>query len=184
MSRPRILVAGIGNIFLGDDAFGVEVVARLARRSWPEGVCVADFGIRGFDLAYALMDPWDRVILVDALPRGGAPGTVYVLEPDVTELGQPEPAGNAHGVDPMRVLRLVRALGGTLLPLCVVGCEPAAFGTDEEPATELSPPVRAAVAEAEKVIVSLIARTVSEEAPNHEFDHDRRAGTSCNAPEV
>jgi hydrogenase maturation protease len=81
-----VLVAGVGNIFLGDDAFGVEVVRALATRSLPEAVCVKDFGIRGFDLAYALLDSWDTVILVDALSRGDAPGTLYTLEPDLSKM--------------------------------------------------------------------------------------------------
>jgi hydrogenase maturation protease len=79
--KGKLLVAGIGNIFLGDDAFGVEVVKRLAQRPLPEGVRVVDFGIRSYDLAYALMDDWDLAILVDALPRGGEAGTVYTVEP-------------------------------------------------------------------------------------------------------
>ena len=102
-----VLVAGIGNIFLGDDAFGVEVVRALARCSLPDAVCVKDFGIRGFDLAYALLDPWEMVILVDALPRGGAPGTLYTLEPDLSTMGDPassDMAINPHGMDPVRVL--------------------------------------------------------------------------------
>ena len=78
----RILVACIGNIFMGDDAFGVEVAARLARKRLPENVHVVDYGIRGLDLAYALMDGYDACILVDAVPRGGAPGTLYTIEPD------------------------------------------------------------------------------------------------------
>src|SRR6185437_16124428 len=82
--NPKLLVAGIGNIFLGDDAFGVEVVQRLAQRTLPENVIVKDFGIRSYDLAYALMDHWDLAILVDALPRGGEPGTVYTLEPEMS----------------------------------------------------------------------------------------------------
>ena len=82
MTRPaRILIAGIGNIFLGDDAFGVEVARRLVRRRLPDGVRVVDFGIRGLDLTYALLDGYEAVILVDAAPRGGPPGTLYVLEP-------------------------------------------------------------------------------------------------------
>ena len=88
MDRPRVLVAGVGNIFLGDDAFGVEVVQRLARRPLPAEVRVVDFGIRGLDLTYALLDGYETVILVDAAPRGGPPGTLYVLEPDV---GDPAP---------------------------------------------------------------------------------------------
>src|SRR5438105_826691 len=90
----RGLVAGIGNVFLGDDGFGVEVVARLAKRPLPEGVEVADFGIRGFDLAYALMESYDFAILVDALPRGGEPGRLFVLEPD---LAQVDSRGMADG---------------------------------------------------------------------------------------
>jgi hydrogenase maturation protease len=82
MSLPRVLVACIGNIFLGDDAFGVEVAQRLAGRGLPEGVRVVDFGIRGLDLTFALLDDYEAVILVDATPRGGDPGTLYVLELD------------------------------------------------------------------------------------------------------
>src|SRR6516225_7125141 len=93
MEQPRILVAGIGNIFLGDDAFGVEVARRLAARPQPDGVRVADFGIRGIDLTYALLDGYETVILVDATPRGGQPGTLYVIEPDV---GGPAESGVAE----------------------------------------------------------------------------------------
>ena len=85
---PTILVAGIGNIFLGDDAFGSEVARRLLLKPWPAGVRVEDFGIRGFDLTFALMDGYDAVILVDATPRGGVPGTLYTIEPDLSELDQ------------------------------------------------------------------------------------------------
>ena len=87
---PRILIAGIGNIFLGDDAFGVEVVRRLSTRKLPQNVRVTDFGIRGYDLAYALLDGYDTTILVDACPRGEPAGTLYVIEPDVTDLGSSE----------------------------------------------------------------------------------------------
>ena len=87
--RPKILVAGIGNIFLGDDAFGVEVARRLSARPQPEAVRVADFGIRGYDLAYALLDGYDTTILIDACPRGDAPGTLYVIEPDLNDLCGP-----------------------------------------------------------------------------------------------
>src|SRR5947209_2868396 len=92
MSGARILIAGIGNIFLGDDAFGVEVAQRLGQRSLPEQVRVIDFGIRGMDLTYALLDDYETVILVDAVPRGGQPGTLYVLEPEVAEPSAVEPA--------------------------------------------------------------------------------------------
>src|SRR5947209_6163179 len=82
MTQPRLLVAGVGNIFLGDDAFGVEVVQRLLRRPQPDGVRVVDFGIRGLDLSYALLDGYEAVILVDAAPRGAPAGTLHVLELD------------------------------------------------------------------------------------------------------
>ena len=81
MRRPRILIACIGNIFLGDDAFGVEVGRALVGRSFPEGVHVVDFGIRGMDLTFALMDGCDVAIMVDAVPRGARPGTLCLLEP-------------------------------------------------------------------------------------------------------
>ena len=97
----KILVAGVGNIFLGDDAFGVEVARALSGRPLPEGVTVKDFGIRGFDLAYTMLDAWDTVILVDALSRGEAPGTLYLLEPDLAYTDKcgdhPQPSWNGSG---------------------------------------------------------------------------------------
>src|SRR5262245_23984623 len=111
--NPRILIAGIGNIFLGDDAFGVEVVRRLADRHLPEGVRAHDFGIRGFDLANALLDGYDAAILVDALARGEEPGTLYVLEPDV-DLPEDTTPIPAHDLHPAQALRLVQAQGGRL----------------------------------------------------------------------
>src|SRR5581483_4795557 len=103
----KILVAGIGNIFLGDDAFGVEVARRISSQQMPDAVTVADFGIRSYDLAYTLMEDWDHVILVDAVPRGGQPGTVYVIEPDLDDLGEPDL--DAHTMNPVSVLRVVQA---------------------------------------------------------------------------
>jgi hydrogenase maturation protease len=158
--RPRILIAGIGNIFLGDDAFGVEVARRLAARPQPEGVRVVDFGIRGFDLALALTDGCDLAILVDALARGGSPGTLYVIEPELPGPEIPDVSGmmvETHGLHPEKVLRLVRALGGQVPAVRVVGCEPATFGSEEEPAMELSDPVRSAVDEAVRLVESLVA---------------------------
>jgi len=166
MNPPRILVAGIGNIFLGDDGFGVEVVRHLAERPQPEGVRVVDFGIRGFDLAYALMDGFDLAILVDATPRGRPPGTVYLIEPDWEEPEvSPDPAGmiQTHGMNPMSVLRLVKAMGGESCVLRLVGCEPATLGTEEDPIMGLSKPVGAAVPEAVRLIQALIG----------EFAYDR-----------
>jgi hydrogenase maturation protease len=163
MNRPRILVAGVGNIFLGDDGFGVEVARRLAERPQPEGVCVVDFGIRGFDLAYALMDGLDLALLVDAAPCGHSPGTVYLIEPDREEPDaslSPASVVQTHGMNPMSVLRLVRAMGGQPCPVRIVGCEPATLGTEEDPIMGLSEPVAAAVGEAIRLIESLIREYV------------------------
>ena len=123
--KPRILVAGIGNIFLGDDGFGVEVAQRLMRRPVADGVRVVDFGIRGFDLAYALMDDYDSVVLIDAVPRGGVPGTLYTIEPDLSALDPStweDAAVETHGMNPMKVLGLVKAMGGQPKRLFVAGC--------------------------------------------------------------
>jgi hydrogenase maturation protease len=164
MNRPRILVAGVGNVFLGDDAFGVEVAQRLAQRPWPEGVRVADFGIRGLDLAYALLDHYDAVIIVDAAPRGGPPGTLYVLEPAVdTSDVQGGGLVEMHGMDPVKVLRLAAALGGKVDRLLVVGCEPAA-AAGEEMEMAMSGPVRAAVDEADALVEGLVGRLLRGEA--------------------
>jgi hydrogenase maturation protease len=156
MNRPRVLVAGVGNIFLGDDAFGVEVVRRLAQRPLPPEVRLIDFGIRGLDLAYALLDGYDLAVLVDAVSRGGTPGTLYVIEPDLDGTGDAS-AGRtveAHGMDPAEALRLARALGGPRPAVRVVGCEPATLAPAEG-GTVLSTPVEAAVEEAIAIIESL-----------------------------
>jgi hydrogenase maturation protease len=154
-----VLVAGIGNIFLGDDAFGIEVVRRLSvRKSLPQNVQVVDFGIRGFDLANALMDAQTDplAILVDATPRGGEPGTLYLIEASVDEQA---PSLEPHGMDPATVLRLVKTLGGHPPRVLVVGCEPATI--DEDDAAQglmgLSPAVEAAVDEAVLMVESLLA---------------------------
>ena len=155
----RILVAGVGNIFLGDDAFGVEVVQRLVKHTLPDGVRVIDFGIRGFDLAYALLDGYDTTILVDATPRGGRPGTLYVIEPDLHDLdglGTQDTIVETHGMNPMKVLGLVKAMGGQFKRILLVGCEPATLGSEEEGHMGLSEPVQAAVDEAVNLVESLI----------------------------
>jgi hydrogenase maturation protease len=154
---PRILVAGIGNIFLGDDGFGPAMARRLAARPWPRGVDVRDFGIRGLDLAYALAG-YDHAVLVDAVPRGGAPGTLYVIEPTLEADAAAVP--EAHGMDPVKVLHLARALGGTPPHTLIVGCEPEPLPPDLDPTTivgELSPPILAALAPAQALVESLIA---------------------------
>src|ERR1700738_4722959 len=125
MSR-KVLVAGVGNIFLSDDGFGVEVARRLSSAALPEGVKVVDFGIRGVHLAYELLDGYDTAILVDAAPRGGQPGTVYVIEPRVDPAGDESAALlNAHGMQPDAVLGLLGVLGGRVEHVFVVGCEPS-----------------------------------------------------------
>jgi hydrogenase maturation protease len=156
----KVLVAGVGNIFLGDDAFGVEAVTLLSQRTLPEGVVVKDFGIRSYDLAYALMDDWDLVILVDALPRGGKPGTLYALEPELPENAQPEL--DAHSMNPAAVLQLVSALGGKVGRVIVVGCEPSTVEADDTGRMALSAPVGAALNEAISMIENLITRARSQ----------------------
>ncbi len=157
MNPPRILIAGIGNIFLGDDAFGVEVVRRLAAQPLPAGVAAIDFGIRGFDLAAAIVDGYDAAILVDAASRGGPPGTVYVIEPE-PEI--PRVSGSesveGHSLNPERALQWVQVWGERVPPCCLVGCEPASFGGDNDPQMGLSAPVAAAVERALQLIHSLI----------------------------
>jgi hydrogenase maturation protease len=155
----RILVAGVGNIFLGDDGFGVEVVRKLAERELPEDVEVADFGIRGMDLIYALQDDYEVVIFVDATPRGEEPGTVYLLEPEIEEDG--EVVLDTHGMDPVKVIKFARTLGARPGRTLVVGCEPKVVisGEDyEDMLMELSEPVQAAVEEAVKLVESLVER--------------------------
>ena len=154
-----ILVAGIGNIFLGDDAFGVEVVQRLAQRELPPNVRIVDFGIRGFDLAYALMDDYDAVILVDAAPRGEEPGTLYLIEPD---LNAPDESGeaslDAHAMNPMRVLGMAKAMGGGPRRILLVGCEPSRADGEDEERMGLSDIVEKSVDEAVGMIEELITK--------------------------
>ena len=160
----RILVAGIGNVFLGDDGFGVALADRLARRELPAGVEVVDYGIRGMDLAYALHDGWHAVVLLDAMPRGLAPGTLSVLEPDLDGL---EATVDAHGMDPVKVLGLARALGGELPRVLVVGCEPRDVmrGDEEDVVATVSEPVRAALDSGVGLVESLLEDLVSEGQP-------------------
>lgn len=147
----RTLVAGIGNIFNGDDGFGVAVAQRLAARSWPDDVHVEDYGIRGVHLAYALLDGFDLVILIDAMRRGDEAGTVVVLEPEVD--ASTAPPLDAHRMDPQAVLGMVAELGGVVGRVLVVGCEPACI--DE--GIRLSPAVDAAVDRAAQLVEELVA---------------------------
>jgi len=172
-----ILVAGIGNVFFGDDGFGVEVVRRLEARGGiqvqPElaaQVRLVDFGIRGIDLCYALLEGVDAAILIDATQRGGVPGTLYLIEPSGEDPEAAEAADpyaplvlmSPHEMDPAKVLQTVRMLGGGCEDILVLGCEPADFGFDngEEGRMGLSPAVGAMVDQAADMIETLIAQAV------------------------
>ena len=149
---PRILVAGLGNMFCTDDAFGAPVVAELAQQSWPEGVEVQDFGIRGIHLAYQLLEPYDLVVLIDAVHREGPAGTVYVVEAEPDPEPGPEVSMDAHDLGPDAVLSLVPRLGGTLGRVVVVGCEPGDIGTG----IGLTPAVQDAVETAAQLVTDLV----------------------------
>ena len=160
-----ILIAGIGNIFHGDDAFGVELAQALARRPLPKDVRVEDFGIRAYDLAYALMEPRQATILVDATPRGEPPGTLYLIEPDLSQLDQlaEEPA-DAHNMNPVTVLRMIRSFDGDPGRLYVVGCEPEVLET-EGGRIGLSPKVQAALPQAIGMIEDLLRDLIGNVGP-------------------
>jgi hydrogenase maturation protease len=161
-SNPDILVAGIGNIFLGDDAFGSEVARRLLQRPQPSGVRIVDFGIRGLDLVYALLDGCDTAILIDAAPRpNDPPGTLYLLEPQFENAFESSPALDTHSMDPVKVLRTAFAMGARPRRVLVVGCQPSAsLAAEDEPcddmSMEMSPAVTASIEPAILMIESLL----------------------------
>jgi hydrogenase maturation protease len=166
--KPRVLVAGIGNIFLGDDGFGVEVAQQLSKSNLPTTVRVADFGIRGLDLVYALQDGYETTILIDAFPHGQVPGTVSVVEADLNDPAASLGEGNflePHAMNPMNVLRMATAMHGNLKRILLVGCEPGNFG-GEEGKMGLSAPVEAAVRGAVKVVENLVKKTLNEDWAN------------------
>ena len=150
----RVLVAGIGNVFLGDDGFGVEVVRRVDSRELPAGVRVTDYGIRGVHLVYELLDGGtDTLIMVDAVPMEGPPGSLAVLEVGERDLeeGEDGSAVDAHGMHPLAVLRMLDRLGGEVGRVLVVGCRPASVAEG----MGLSEPVAAAVDEAVRLVADL-----------------------------
>jgi hydrogenase maturation protease len=158
MQAP-ILVAGVGNIFLGDDGFGVEVVKRLGAKTLPEWVRVADFGIKSIHLAYELLDhKYATTIIVDAAPRGSEPGTVYLIEPDLLTIDNGFP--DAHGITPQAVFALLKSLGGAPGKVYIVGCEPARV----EEYMSLSEPVARAVEEAVNLIMNIVGRGIEAKA--------------------
>ena len=164
-----ILVAGVGNIFFGDDAFGSDVARRMSGRSESpreaadREVRVIDFGIRALDLTYALCDGYEAVIIIDTFAQGGAPGTIYVVEPESSEFDNAPALIEAHGMHVGNVLAAARSMGAPLTNIWIVGCEPQTFGPDEG-VMGLSAPVAAAVEPAIQIIESLIDRLFLKEA--------------------
>jgi hydrogenase maturation protease len=155
VSGGRVLVAGVGNVLLHDDGFGVEVVRRLAQEQLPAGVEITDYGIRALHLAYDLLDGYELLVIVDAMSRGAAPGTVFVFEPDLQ--APPRAQGtetlDPHGIYPGAVLRMAGDLGARIGVVRVVGCEPA----DLEEGIGLSPPVELAIGEAVRLVRELVS---------------------------
>ena len=152
----RVLVAGIGNVFLGDDGFGSAVVQRLAGREVQRGIEVMDFGIRGMDLAYALGQPYDAAILVDTVESAGFPGRLKLIEPDIGS-GDAAPF-DSHRMNPLAVLKMARRLGGLPPQVFLIGCEPVAITDGETMSMDLSAPVAAAVAKAAEMVLDLAGR--------------------------
>ena len=171
----RVLVAGIGNVFLGDDAFGVEVARRLATEPGAPGVDVIDVGTGGVHLAYELLDGrWAALVLVDAIDRDDAPGTLFVLEPELCPDGPPgdakpadgavrAPVADGHGMDPGTVLELLQALGAMPERVLVVGCQPG----EVVARMGLSPPVAAVVDQAAALVAAVAAGELRRLGPVH-----------------
>jgi hydrogenase maturation protease len=164
----KILVVGIGNIFFGDDAFGCEVARELSHRALPDNVRVEDYGIRSYDLAYALMEDYDATIMVDTVSRGQAPGSLYLIEPDLSNPGEQNEIPNGHSLNPASVLQMVRSLGGVPRGIYLVGCEPAVLDSDDGE-LGLSAVVQASVPLAleliEKLIHDLLSKTKTTTPP-------------------
>lgn len=159
MLTGRTLIAGVGNIFQGDDAFGVEVVRMLTQRPLPDGVEVADFGIRGVHLVYELLNGCDLFVLVDAAQRGYEPGTVTVLEVDPAEFAPGVPVMDAHDLTPDAIFAMLTSMGGQPGRSLVVACEPA----DLSAGMGLSDRVRAAVPHAVEAIEEILGHANQKE---------------------
>jgi hydrogenase maturation protease len=157
-----ILVACIGNIFLGDDGFGSEAARALAAAHLSADVKLVDFGIRGLDLSYSLLEPWQAVILVDVVSRGGTPGTLYLLQPGLI----PEAAAglDPHALDPVSVLAGARSLGEITAEIYILGCEPKDFGDELEGRMGLSPEVQSAIPQTVKMVRDLADRLLQAES--------------------
>jgi len=153
----RIWIVGVGNVFLGDDGFGLAVIDRLRREAVPAGVHVEDYGIRATHLAYALLDPPELLVIADATSQGSEPGTVYLLEPDTD--GATSGVSNAHAMYLEHVFQTAKALGAELPRIRIVGCEPAFLGER----MGLSDPVESAVEAAKTLILDLVRSELSAE---------------------
>ena len=163
--NARVLVAGIGNIFHADDAFGARVAQELANQGAPEGVRVMDASIRGMDLVFALLDPYELVILVDAAQRGGLPGTLYTIEigpGDIPDARDQNALFNSHGLNPVRVLALAKTMGAHIARILLVACEPRVLDSAESGNIGLSDAVEAAVSPALDIIRGLIQSSLIE----------------------
>jgi hydrogenase maturation protease len=159
----RVLIAGVGNIFLTDDGFGSEVVRALAGHRLPAGFTAVDFGIRGVHLAYELLEGYDAVVLVDAAPRGLTPGTVCLLQVDPDAVGTPGdgPLLDAHGMEPVAILQTLGSLGGRVDRVYVLACEPA----DTDEGLGLTAAVAAAVPAAVEALLRLVDQLVEQAVP-------------------
>lgn len=156
-----ILVAGVGNIFMRDDAFGTEVARRLKEKTLPPDVRVIDFGIRGLDLLYDLLDDhYELVVIVDAIKRGGKPGTLYVLEPDISDAENWEIELAPHNLDPAQVLKTAQGMGAAVERFRIVGCEPASLDVSEEGIIGLTEAIKGSVDPAIEIVECLIREVV------------------------
>ncbi|GAA2493163.1 hydrogenase maturation protease [Streptomyces longisporus] len=181
-SGTRLLVAGVGNIFLADDAFGPEVIQALDRRPLPPEVRVRDFGIRGLDLAYELLDGYDTAVLVDAAARGHRPGTLSLIEPELPDGTAGAAPPEAHGMDPAKVLALAAHLGDEPLPrVLVLACEPEVRPRGDEDITPgVSAPVREAVDRAVAALHTLVPELLADPAATPSLSRpDESAGLSA-----
>jgi hydrogenase maturation protease len=157
----KILLAGIGNIFHGDDAFGCEMIRALSAETLPAGVTAVDFGIRSYDLAYALNDDYDAVVLIDAAGQGKAPGTVYLMKLDPGQLSELDQGSvDPHAMNPVSVIQMAQSFGIIKTSLYLTGCEPADLG-GEEGAMGLSERVQAALPQAIQLTHSLLSELLT-----------------------
>lgn len=177
-----VLVAGIGNIFQGDDAFGIAVIQKLAALSFADSIRVMDVGIRSLDLAFALLDQYDLAILVDATARAGAPGTLYTIEIEPDDISDASDEGsvvNSHSLDPVRVLALAKSMGARFRKLLLVGCEPLVVDHDESGTIGLSEVVEAAVDPAVERIRQLIEEFTGNELKTNNLKKEEVCSHEC-----